>query len=458
MLAVFILSWAVLLPVTSVGSNVGQPGSSGLDMFVFGNVIVPAGKARYAAHLIMVYIFTAWILWNIRYEMARFIPARQKHLLSPEHAQSVQGRTLLITGIPTKFLTEAALRSMYEHLPGGVSRIWINRDLQNLPDVYDRRTKACNKLESAQTSLLAIAAKLAVIKNKNGGLEKTSSADPERGITLSETHVPREKRPSHRLPWKFMPFALPFIGEKVDSIDWARKEIVETNRILEAERRSIGQQSNKDEDAEISEKKQSYAPLSSAFITFNQQIAAHLAHNALAHHEPYRMTGRFLEVSQPDIIWGNLSLNPYEQKIRQVAGYAMTAALIIFWIIPVIFVGIVSNIKTVCSSVVFLAWICKLPTVVVGIISGILPPVLLAVLTMLLPIFLRMIAKFEGVPTKTGVELSLMTRFFIFQVVVSFFFARYNSFSITKMLSIIAQFLDCQRVLRSYIFDYGYRE
>lgn len=39
---------------------------------------------------------------------------------------------------------------------------------------------------------------------------------------------------------------------------------------------------------------------------------------------------------------------------------------------------------------------------------------------MLLPIVLRLFAKFEGIPRKTGVELSLMTRFFIFQVVHGF--------------------------------------
>lgn len=51
--------------------------------------------------------------------------------------------------------------------------------------------------------------------------------------------------------------------------------------------------------------------------------------------------------------------------------------------------------------------------------QGILPPVLLAVLMMLLPIVLRLFARFEGIPKYTGLELSLMTRFFIFQVVVS---------------------------------------
>ena len=38
---------------------------------------------------------------------------------------------------------------------------------------------------------------------------------------------------------------------------------------------------NKDED---------YPPMSSAFVTFDRQIAAHLAVQVLAHHEPYRMS------------------------------------------------------------------------------------------------------------------------------------------------------------------------
>jgi hypothetical protein len=33
-----------------------------------------------------------------------------------------------------------------------------------------------------------------------------------------------------------------------------------------------------------------YPPLNSAFITFHRQIAAHLAVQVLAHHDPYRMS------------------------------------------------------------------------------------------------------------------------------------------------------------------------
>lgn len=55
---------------------------------------------------------------------------------------------------------------------------------------------------------------------------------------------------------------------------------------------------------------------------------------------------------------------------------------------------------------------------VISFIQGFLPTVLLALLLMLVPIFLRILARLEGIPQKTGVELSLMNRFFIFQVIV----------------------------------------
>lgn len=126
-----------------------------------------------------------------------------------------------------------------------------------------------------------------------------------------------------------------------------------------------------------------------------------------------------MNVAPSDVIWSNLGMNPYESRVRVAISWAATLALIIFWALPVAFVGAVSNVHALCDTASFLAWICKLPSVVVGIISGILPPVLLAVLMMLLPIVLRLLSRFEGTPTKTATELSLMTRYFMFQVIVS---------------------------------------
>ena len=407
--------------------------------------------------------------------MQHFIKVRQMHLINPAHSKSVQANTILVTGIPPSYLSESALSQLYSHLPGGIAKVWINRyvlllfgcifslvpvrsglplshsvavmfilfllsyiryltpvllsDLKELPSIYNRRLAACSKLESAEISLQSTAAKLRreALKKADGAGEPLHSADPERNATLAERLVPRNKWPTHRLPVGFMPFSLPFIGEKVDTIDWCRKEIVATTGLLMKGRRTVADESlllaeDVNGDGKIDRKdlnKQNYPPLNSAFITFNQQIAAHLAVNVLTHHEPYCMTDRYLEVSPPDVIWRNLGLNPYEKRIRMVISYAITLTLIIFWSIPVSFVGIISNIQGLCQREAWLAWLCALPQFVVGIIQGILPALLLSILMMLLPVILRFLGRFEGIPTRTGLELSLMTRYFIFQVIVS---------------------------------------
>lgn len=53
---IWLISWAILLPSTSVGTEV--PPHSGLDKFVFGNI--EKGKTnRYGAHLLLVWLFTS---------------------------------------------------------------------------------------------------------------------------------------------------------------------------------------------------------------------------------------------------------------------------------------------------------------------------------------------------------------------------------------------------------------
>lgn len=411
-LPVWLLSWALFLPLYGAGATNGK---DGLDRFTFGNVS-PTQQARYAGTIIFMFLITPYILYLIKKEMRHFVTTRQRHLVDPDHSRTAQANTVLVTGVPRKFLDEAVLAQLFSHLPGGAKAIWLNRDLKDMPDIHDRRLKACNKLESAEKNLLQTATKLH-LKGKAPNQTETADGKPDPNLPLAEQLVPRDQRPTHRLPpFKFLPFGLPFMGEKVDTIDWCKNEIVETNRLLEEARGKL----REDIDRPGVGEDEHYPPLNSAFILFNQQIAAHLAAQSLTHNEPYRMADKFTEVAPEDVIWANLGLNPYEKRIRVAISYAITAALIIFWAIPVAFVGIVSNIYGLCSQYKWLAWICKLPSVVVGLLQGILPPVLLAVLMALLPIILRLLARFEGIPRQSGLELSLMTRFFIFQVVHSF--------------------------------------
>ena len=221
---------------------------------------------------------------------------------------------------------------------------WYNiyfRNLKELPDVYDRRLAACAKLESAETSLLKTAAKLRLkaiqTAAKNGTDVEASNQE--------SVQVPESERPTHKLG------LLGLFGEKVDSIKWAREEIATCTQLLEEGREKLRDDDGEeqgpslpnltsvdddelgitaaDEDGNPRLVKDStstkkvgtsvaqgassgaakneealkgkvvesgdgeYPPLNSAFVTFERQIAAHLAVQVLAHHEPYRMSWVF---------------------------------------------------------------------------------------------------------------------------------------------------------------------
>jgi hypothetical protein len=298
-------------------------------------------------------------------------------------------------------------------------QVWINRDLKTLPDVYDERLQACNKLESAELALIRTAAKIRRKQIKKAGKKSEPAELEANDAQLADQLVPRKKRPTHCIKPKFLPFGLPFIGKKVDSIEWAKEEIIRTSEVLKEGRATLEDEDmHKMSQGEASKKSFTYPPVNSAFVLFHNQIAAHMAQQCLTHHAPYRMANKYTEMAPADVIWGNLGLNPYEIKVRLAISYSATAALIIFWAIPVAIVGTISAAVANCS-VAELAWLCSLPGTVKGLIQGVLPAVLLAILNMLLPIVLRLLARFEGIPRKTGLELSLMSRFFIFQVVVS---------------------------------------
>jgi len=159
----------------------------------------------------------------------------------------------------------------------------VRSDLKELPDLYDRRLKACKKLESAETKILKLATKAIAKSEKKKKDMPASDAESDRGEIAR--FVPTKKRPSHKLGF------LGLFGKKVDTIEWAREEIADTTKQIDHER-EILHGDNKE-----------YAPQSAAFIQFHTQMAAHMFSQSLAHHAPLRMSARYLEVDQEDVIW-----------------------------------------------------------------------------------------------------------------------------------------------------------
>lgn len=136
------------------------------------------------------------------------------------------------------------------------------------------------------------------------------------------------------------------------------------------------------------------------------------------------MSPRFIGINPDEVIWKNLRIKWWERIIRNIATITFVCLLIIFWAIPVAAVGAISNINSLDHNVSFLKWIQKIPSTIMGVVTGLLPSVLLAVLMALLPIILRFMARLGGLPSLSRVELRTQNFYFAFQGSSGVFFVR----------------------------------
>ncbi|OBZ67557.1 Uncharacterized protein RSN1 [Grifola frondosa] len=440
LLPIWVISWVVLLPVTSVNTSVDN--HTGLDRYSFGNVS-PSGQSRYAAHIILTWLFTFWLWYNIRHEMSHFIRTRQRWLIGPENAGSAQACTVLITGVPRRYLTESALANVFSHLPGGVRKVWLNRDLKEMPELHERRNNACSKLEAAETQLMGTALKLhnkrvkkEAKKAKKAGHRVSSDSVATDGRPLTESSIVDTEQGDVELAEKLAAAEIHAVRVASDREEGGfdrlgREEIVTTNAALKESRRALARDvaatsriapaetNHADTPHGDSDTEQTYPPLNSAFVLFNEQIAAHMAAQCLTHHGPYRMAEKTVGVAPQDVIWGNLNMNPYDARVRMAISWAITIGLVIVWAIPAMSIRCARRTP---GSRGFVP--CRPLLSALFLVSS---ARVARLLMMLLPIVLRLLARFEGMTQRTAIELSLMTRYFIFQVINSFLIVTLSS-------------------------------
>lgn len=207
-------------------------------------------------------------------------------------------------------------------------------------------------------------------KAYNEEYDNDGAGEPVWKRYLTEKDRETMQLPVFGLTW--MP-SLPLLGKKVDTIYYCRKEVARLNLEIE-------------QDQQEPEK---YPLMNSAFIQFNHQVAAHMACQSLSHHVPQQMSPRHIEVSPDDVIWDNMKISWWQRYLRVFGVTVAVGGLIIGWAFPVALVGLISQIDYLTGVIHWLSWIKKLPSSVVGLIQGILPPVGLAILMALLPIILR---------------------------------------------------------------------
>ena len=359
-------------------------------------------------------------------ESIYYVNLRQAYLLSPLYANRMSSRTVLFTSVPTQYLDEAILRRMFGE---SLKNIWIANECEEIEKLVAERDKVAMKLEAAETKLIKTATMNRLKSMKKGGaqVENADTVNDTNGESgsIAAKWVPTKKRPTHKLK--------PIIGKKVDTINWCRSEL---ERLI-PKIQSL-QESYRAGNAKF---------IPSVFVEFHSQSEAQSAYQSLTHHHALHMAPRYIGVNPEEVIWKNLKINWASRVMRNILTIAFVVLLVVFWSIPVGFVGILSNIKSLIGFAPWLSWLNDIPTAIFGIVQGLLPTILLAVLMILLPIILRLMAKLGGCPSLSAVELRTQNFYFMFQVIQVFLVTTLTSAASAAVFDIICHPGDAPNLL-----------
>jgi len=392
------ITWPVLFPVNATGGG----GQQQLDILSMSNVVNPN---RYFAHAGVACIFLGFVVLLVARERINFIGLRRAYFLSAAHAQRLSSRTLMVLGLPLEYQDEKMLRQMFgPH----VRKIWIATDCKKLEDDVKKQNKTALKLEGAEMKVIKNANKLRMKTLKKQSTDSPTEQNPLHWIDA-------KKRPHHRL--------MPQLWKKVDTINWSRGTLTELDRFVQQQQ------------SEHLDMKHTKVP--AAFIEFSNQSAAHYAYQSIGKDSMNKFSPRYIGVQPDEVVWKNLGVSNASRKIKLLIATAIIWVMIIFWAIPVAFVGALSNINYLTNKVPFLSFINDIPKVILGVVTGLLPVILLAVLMALVPIICGLLAKLAGEPTLAAVELRTQTWYFSFQVVQVFLITTFTSAATSVTTQII---------------------
>lgn len=301
-----------------------------------------------------------------------FINLRQAFLMSPLYANKLSSRTVLFTSVPNDYLNEEKMREM---LGPSVRRVWLPTNTKDLEELVDERQKVAMKLEGAETKLVKLANK-ARLKSLAKGADSHEESNVGIGNGAGETNgsvaarwlTPKD-RPTHKLKL--------LVGKKVDTISWSREELERLQPKIEEE-----QAKHRAGDA---------VKIRAVFVEFENLREAQAAYQSLTHHQVVTMAPRYTGMIPSDVIWKNLRIKGWERMVRTAVTIGIVCATILFWSIPVAVVSSFSNINSLITvpGLTWLKFLNNLPSQLLGLVTGLLPVILLALLMSLLPPYLR---------------------------------------------------------------------
>lgn len=349
------ITWPILLPVNATGGG----DASQLDRLGFGNVHY---KDRLYAHAVVAWVFYSFVMFVVARERMWLIGLRQAWYMSQANASRLSSRTVLYLDPPKDVSSDADAQSNFgQH----ATNKWIITPTKSLDDLVESRDDKTMRLEYAEVSFLKHASK--ENSKLSGGNDSVATEAPD----VSSVEAARQR----------------------EQIYHASEATIDIINHLRADVKEATEKVNKKRESYSAERSGSHGR-SAIFVEYRNQSEAQRAYQGerwlgnIPVPPNLLLRSKLIGVVPNEIIWKNLAM-PYAERLsKKSIANILIAALIIFWSIPTAIVGTISNLNYL-ASFELLHWIKTLPDPLLGLLTGLLPPLLTSMLAAYVPNLMR---------------------------------------------------------------------
>lgn len=360
-----LIALLVLIPVNVSGGTLfflsKELVVSDIDKLSISNIRPKSNK--FFVHISMEYLFTFWTCYMLYKEYERVASMRLKYLASQQ--RRAEQFTVLVKNVPY-----ASGRSISDSV-----EIYFKK---NHPDHYLCHQAVYN------------ANKFAKLVRKRERLQNWLDYNQ-----LKFERHPEKKRPTSKKGF------LGLWGEKVDSIDYYRKQLTEFDERLTMERQRV--------------LKDPKYIMPAAFVSFNSRWGACVCAQTTQSKNPTLWLTNWAPEPR-DVYWKNLAIPFVSLTIRKLVISLLVFALVFFYMIPIAFVQSLANLDGLEKVAPFLRPVIELKFVK-SFLQGFLPGLALKIFLYILPSVLMAMSKIEGHVAFSVLERRTAAKYYYFMLV-----------------------------------------
>lgn len=378
--------------------------ATGLDRISMSN-IAPLFSKRLSIHLTMTVISILIFHGLAIIELINYVKIKNDYLANqsqnrpqiPVDDARNFTNTILIDNVPSELLDRRQLIRVFGKVSGNkIKNIWFVYNYMDLKKFYEKNTKLVDKLEVSEMKLIG-----------------SSFYDAENNFITDAIKYKHNKR-MFKL-WRFGDLRIRFIyyvipklyfqditfklQKTMDDFILNKRELEEKKALLIARERSP-----------LNDRK-----FNKVFIQFEDEFHPHLFNQIQISNKLNELDSTLIFVNPKDLIWENLSIQSNALMfVRVLMGNTVSVLIILGWVIPVAFIGLISQLPYLTVLIPFLSWLNHLPDYITDVISNFLTVILLVCLSETVPYIFRWLSFIKCKKTGAKVELDVQNWMFIF--------------------------------------------